>query len=355
MKNKTRRKLKAERRKRIKDASKDLLKGKVKDAREKLDWIEATNKLINSSIGYPKNVFWPVIIGIVSMILIGLLLTIRIPTTILHFDIYANDVAITLENDWELETGFNTEIFYINNLSHIHAGGLEINSENIEKPFELSLTGNIQFSELKLNGNTNLKFEYRDKITSIYIKNDSLVSTVYADTAEMIVLSEESEFTESINKEAPEYIEIFTTPSIGEPVNIQFRDTTNWLIRDMTVTKVEFLEEEYLGSRIYESSIISGALKLIETNKTLNMEQGDFLNIKISDNSRFYIKHENDKLKIHFEGNVKKILFGPKDAVRNIKPNIIEYLYNQELWAFIWSAILVLSGLLWSTKKTIFE
>jgi hypothetical protein len=61
-----------------------------------------------------------------------------------------------------------------------------------------------------------------------------------------------------------------------------------------------------------------------------------------------------EKIKIQFEGRAKAIQIGPQGFERNLEPNWLTYLYNQEKLVFIWSAFLFIWGILWSIRKTIF-
>jgi hypothetical protein len=348
-------KLKSERKKRIREASEDLLDDRLNEAQKKLDWVETSDKLIKDYGQKPILLQWPVIVSFLSILLIILSMTIHIPRTRIHLDVVTNAVSFTLDEDWKAETKFRSGQFYVDNLNTVNAGGIGYAIRDFEEPFSMKLKGNIMFSRFQFRRKAEVKLEMVNSRLSMSVKEDSIVSSIEAYNGTVLKVKLPGEDPVTIHGQYPETVAFSTNKSISSPITMKLMDTSAWQLKNISVMKVQFLDEKDLAERIFKSTIISGNLKILETGKEFRLEEEDHVFLKVVKSSRFKVQHENGKLRVRFEGLVSRLSQGPRDYVHNIKPTVIEYLYYQELWALVWSAILVLSGILWGIKTSLLD
>lgn len=345
--------LKEERKRILGSASEYLLKHQVDEVNQKLDWIDAYQRLKSFNKSRTEALIWPIIVGIISLVIIGLSAIIRIPSATIQMDVTASEIGFVLTNDWELKEELKPEELTINNLKYLNAPGTGIIKRN--QPFAVELINNISFRKLGLEENSKLRI-YNDK-EDIYffIWRDSINDFLQVNSTFLNIIRSTTEIDSFyVDGLYPESIFFTTFIGKGEPIKIKFKGLDDWQISNFRVDSIIFNTEDGLGPKDLKSSIISGNVKILETGIVYSLEERDSIVLRGLRQSRFKISSSERAIKIHFEGVVDTIKLGPENFIKSAKPTILEYLYYQKFWAFIWSSVVVISGMLFSLKKTIF-
>lgn len=346
-------KLQEEINKRIKITSDALLKNDKAKARENIEWIEIATNLSAKIKKRPNKVKWAIIVGLVSVFLMGLGLTLRIPKTNISADIETKSVSLKLKKEWILDNRFSVSELNITNLKEVYAAGANIKITK-EQPFNMNLKGNnILIDKIVFSPNADITIQLQNNLSNFIIKNDTLITGVQVTEAHLNI--DGGQVDTILNFEIPEIFNIKSFPSVAVPIDIMFVDTANWSFRDVSISEINFLEESVPGSGKFISSITSGNVKILEIDKDTKLEEGDWLLLENLKNRRIQIAKTISGLKIHVEGEVSKASAGSELFGKKLNPTIIEYLYYAKSFAFFWSSIVFLCSMIWSLKNTIFS
>jgi hypothetical protein len=142
------------------------------------------------------------------------------------------------------------------------------------------------------------------------------------------------------------------------PSRFGLRPEGRWILRDLHVERLGFAREVAggPGEALFRSGIRTGTLTLHDVNgEKRELREGDRLSVRSAGGRVVELRRNDDNL-IHvtFEGPVSEILAGPEGLTRNLAPSLLAYYYHQAPLKFFWSAVVLLSGVLWSVRRTIF-
>lgn len=337
---------------RIKVAADSLLRNDKNSAKENIEWIELATNLVDKTRKRPNKVKLPLIIGLFSILLIGLGLIIRVPKTKISVDVITDNVSFIVKKQSTINNRFSSSALSISNLKEVSWPGANIHITN-EQPFALELKGqDITIDKFDLDSNAELTIRLENNLQNFIIKNSSLVIDIQAGKAHLNI--NDGQLDTMLNSEIPQLFKVGSFKSRTMPVKLVLSDTGRWRIRDILISDIHFLEESLPGSGKFISSITSGSIKLLEIEKEVKLEEGDWLVLEDLNISRIHFTKSGSDLKIHIEGDVDRASAGSELFEKNLNPTIIEYLYYAKSFAFFWSCIIFIWSLLWSFKNTLF-
>lgn len=338
---------------RIKIASDSLLENDIPTAKENIEWVQIAKDIIEQSKKKPTKVKWAIIVGIVSVLLIGLGFSIRIPTTNLSVDIVTRSVSFKLEKEWVLNNRFSLSELTITNLREVSVRGPNIHLIQ-EQPFTINLKGeNIIIDKFVFSSNAEITIRFLNNTYAFIVKNDTLVTDVQVGKAQVTI--DNSLLDTAVNFEIPELFHIKSFPSVTIPIDILLIDTATWRFRDMWISDINFLEETTPGSGQFISAIRSGQVKVLEIDKVMQLEEGDWLILENLKNRRIQLRKSELGLVLHMEGEVSQAKGGSELFEKNLNPTLIEYLYYAKTVGFFWSAIVFMCSFIWSLRNTLFS
>lgn len=347
------RKLERQINERIKIAYDALLKNDKTTALENIEWVKTASIVIGKLKKKPNNIRAGIIVGLISVFLIGLGLTLKMPAMNVSIDIITKSVTLKLKKDWITSTRFSVSQLSISNLKEVSAPGANIKVTN-SQPFDMELKGdNIVLDKFGLSSNSEITIQTENNNQAFLIKNDRLSTDVQVGKANLHINN--AQVDTALNFEVPETFKIKSFPSVAIPISIMFTDTTDWRFRDMLISNITFLEESLPGSGKFVSSIVSGTLKILEIDKEIALEEGDWLLLENLANRRLEITKSNSELKIHVEGIIAKAKAGSELFEKELNPSILEYLYYTKFMAFFWSCVVFIFTLIWSIKNALFS
>jgi hypothetical protein len=310
-----------------------------------------------------SNLAWSIIIGSICLICIAFAWTNRIKTVNISFEAVSSNVTIHLTENWTLTSSFYVKELYINNLNTVIATDIDINFSrfidgNLDidiEPAVLTMEGkNICIKELILPKGAKIDMSLTNDIFAIYTKGEPVYCRIDTKDAELVLIEGDEEKSKRIN--AFEYIRIKSSKAFSFPTELKFTlEEDNFKLRNLKTSSIKFLEEYPPGTGIFESTIKSALIRIIETDDKEILREGDILTIDNIMTRRLDFRMiKNIGIKAFFEGSVSNVLAGTKKYERDLAPNFIEFIYNQNQLGFFWSAVVFLWGILWSLKNSIF-
>jgi hypothetical protein len=330
-----------------------LLQNDVKAAKENIEWIQTAAALVDKNPGKSSQIKWAIGIGLVSVLLIGLSFSIRTLHTNIAVDLVASSVHFKINQEWVLRNRFSPAKLTITNLREVSARGANMHVA-AEQPFALTLQGSqVHINQLVFSPRADITIQLRDSSQHFLVKKDSLVTDVQVSRAH-ITTDGDPLLDTLVRFDIPELFTIRSFLSVAIPIEIQLKDTTDWVFRDIGISEIDFLEEITPGSGQFVSTIRSGNVKILETDKDTKLEEGDWLVLEELQNRRIQMAKSGSHLRIHIEGEVARARAGSRLFEKTLNPTLLEYLYHAKSLAFFWSAVVFSCSLLWSVRNTLF-
>lgn len=344
-------KLQEEINERIHTALEALLKNDITKAKENIEWASTATDIIAKTKKKPNKIKWAIMVGLISLFIIGLGLVIKIPSANISVDIVTNSVHFKLQNEWVLNNRFSFSGLNITNLKLVRSAGANIDI-SAEQPFSINFKGDhLVADKLTFSPGADITIQLHDSSQHFIVKNDTLVTGIQVQRAH--ISTGNGLLDTSVNFEVPEIFNIESFPSAAVPIDIMITDTSAWSFKDMRISEISFLEESSPGTGLFISSIISGNIKVLEIDKDTPLEEGDWLTLSDIKTRRMKISRAASNLLIHIEGEVSRARAGTELFEKTLNPSALEYLYYAKSFAFFWSAIVCISSLVWSVKNSI--
>lgn len=324
--------------------------------RKDLEWVNLTDQLIGSSSNKPK-LFWPILIGMICLLVIGIAWTQRIQSTQISFEIVSSNVGFQLTEDWELNKVYSLDYIYINSLDQIISPNLDIefhrNSPNDDDDDDdeafLEITGKeISLSQLRIRDSASLDLMLNQNKLTFEVKGKPINGKIDVTRVQIKGIKD----TLIDLREDYESIEFISSKTNSFPVKFEINTNDLWEFRDFRTSQLNFQVEYPLGSNEWESTIKSGEIRILQTGAIEKLREDDKFLLKDVQTRRLELSKTEEGIKVYFEGKVSAISAGPAGFEKNLAPTFLEYIYYQKSLAFFWSAIVFLWGFLWSFKNT---
>lgn len=348
-------KLNSERKKRLKGSAELLYEGKIDKVKENLEWIKLSKQVINEEKNRIR-FYWALAVGLICILLLGISYTLFIGKTNVSLELTVDGVRFSLKDSWQSKNIFTANSFFVDHLINV-SSDFQPNFYSSPEPFSMSLDGDtIELAMLHLDKDSEIELQAQKNQLKIYAKNTQLSGTFSIRKGNIIIDGEIMNF--NLNSELPPSSYTFETnliPKASYPCQLDLKRNIIWEFTGLKVNSIRFSEEYPPGSGKFISTIKSGKMFLHDTNDQLVFHGNEKLEIDISKQHRLKLKGENDLINFTFEGEVSKLYGGPEGIEKNLKPNYLDYIYNNQRITFFWSAIVFVFGILWSIRNTLFR
>ena len=87
----------------------------------------------------------------------------------------------------------------------------------------------------------------------------------------------------------------------------------------------------------------------------LDLREGDLLTVRPAATAVLEAKGDKGVIHMSVNGAVSALRVGDSATKTELAPSYLEYLYNKKSLAFFWSAIVLLWGLIWSVRNTVYR
>jgi hypothetical protein len=336
----------------VDEAIKKLENNDIENTKTYLEWINAANILIENNHIKTNSKFISFFIGICCILVAGFLLKFHLPRTNFIITVTANALMFELADNWEIKN-LTIGNITIDNLKKIQIVSYDID-RNVDASFELNFLG---------KRNSINTFEI-SKYSQVFMSSDlnSLYFSIKNGNLNGELVTDSNAKTNVLDISPP--INIFTNwdivkfgsaNAIERPINIEIEDTTNRLFKDFKISSIHFTKEDALHPGQFESSIISGKIKILDIDKDYLINECDNLKILKLKCQKIILKKINGIFNIEIHGNASELYCGSERFEKNLSPTLIEYIYKEQSFAFFWSVIVFVWGIIWSFKKTIFN
>jgi len=294
----------------------------------------------------------------IMLMLFSILWTILMPSVQVSVELMTSNISVILDKDWIAHHNFVTDKIFINNLQEIKALGLNFSKTATDEKEMMSaeLKGkNIVITGLELATDSELEMTAQGDTLKMFVKKSPIKGQFLITQGKISIDAGNKTIEKSADFEIPETVSFSTFKTVGNPVLIELYGEEHWQLRNLQIREINFFQEIRPATGLFESTIISGKIKLPQTGYADELREGDSLIIKsVRQNRRLEISKGEKGLKIFFEGSVSKISAGPKGIERNLMPNWLEYLYyylySQKRLILFWGIMTYLFIFLWWFK-----
>ncbi|MDM8547929.1 hypothetical protein QUF61_15685 [Candidatus Venteria ishoeyi] len=364
-----------------------LNKDNLEAAKHHLAWAKTAEKLLPPEDAKPhRSLFWPVFIGLLCIVILGLTGTLRLPgaevaieveTDGLTFQLYKgiNKEGITTANSIQLQV----KQLALSNVRHIidwmsQPPDAKVFLDKIDQTgeiFELYLRSikdssqsqiYVTLEDIPAKSELSLR-RLNDHNVEWTIKYGKLQGSVDFNAVTLTLESDSDELKHTAVGEIPDTLTFHTEEGTGAPIVLRTDQVDDFRLRQILIEKLSFGEENPPGTGRFESLVLGGKIRLLQTGKIIKLEEADILNLTFFESKPLHrrveiIKNSAGKkikgLKLIAEGYVKGIEFGPRGFERDLRPTLLEYIYHEQRLGFYWGSALFLWSLLWSIKRTLF-
>jgi hypothetical protein len=140
----------------------------------------------------------------------------------------------------------------------------------------------------------------------------------------------------------------------GAPAVLSFSPIERVIFRDISIVGLNFLIEVDTRIASFRSAIRSGTAVVSDTGETIPLTEGSHLHLDNATGLISELAIDAGGMTVLFEGEVRNALLGPPGFERELKPSLLEYIYHQQKFGFVWGAATFIWGLLWSGRQLLF-
>ena len=346
------RQIKLKRKARLKELSEHLLNDETHLAGEDLKWIKLADDTLKLMPDRKKSVLWPILIGGLCMLLVGLGF-LRMPSTTIHLDLKATEIHLKLAESLGSEEVFDPNIL-IENANRVSFIGLtQINGLDADNPGLLKGEGkDFQLEIPNFQAGQRLAFEHGIDQQGIAFKTLGYSTELHVGSGILVsdLLDEE---TIIIEEEIPETYEL-TAEESSSLSSIQWSPSQTFALANLPVSGISFFEE---AGEFMQSAVLGGSITLIATEEKTEIVPRDEIRVTLLNNRNHkidFLKASAEGLEIKMSATVDDITLGPENFQKSLMPTLFEYMRGNQQMTLIWSVILWAWGMLWSIKRTLF-
>jgi hypothetical protein len=141
----------------------------------------------------------------------------------------------------------------------------------------------------------------------------------------------------------------------GAPAVLAFSPRESLMLRDIHVTGINFLTQADAGTSSFRSGIRGGTLVIVDTGETVSLAKASRLDLANATGLIGELTIDSEGLTVTFDGDVTDARLGPLGYQRELMPTILEYLYHQQKFGFLFTAASFVWSLLWSGRQLLFS
>jgi len=355
----TRRQLRAERKRRLAEAADRLLRAdKVDDADRNLKWIDTLDRL-ERAVRQSGRIQWGLAIGALSVLLVALAWSIRIPRAHLSIDLITRSVQFTTTNEWESAESTAVERVVASAMSTITLPeGLSDALEELGGPPTAIVadSGDLSVQQIVFSADSDVEVIANADEIEFVVHGGELQGTIFVQSAGLVLERPPMRMEAQLTVEAlapPETIgfRFRRQAENGTPATLRIRTQKPWSFPGLNAGQLSFRDELAAGSAVFGSTIEHGTIETLESGLTEELRRGDQLTLDGVRTKRLTLAQSPDGIHVSFEGTASKAIAGPEGFETNMKPSVLAYLYRQQPLAILWGAVAFVFGVAWRLRE----
>ncbi len=341
---------------------------RISEAKDQLDWIESARK-IKEYKQERKKYYWSVVMALASILVISLSIGIKVPSTYISAELVVHGI------DVRLKEAMNNALF---EGSTFQADGIDMDQLIFldEMPYEMAVLANKNAGREKFHASMEGQGVDLKELRAIERQEAPELSiSVFKDAAqfyfsglrldgrlrvklpaELNVEGEDSVVKlnsgHQLNPPVSMFFRTVSAVTGGIPINFSLSKNVRWQVQNINIYSIDFSEEVPPGSGIRKSTVEAGSVKLLEVGTEKTLSKDDHLYIECIECQRYSLMGDGNAIRVALQGRVRKVIGGIPGYQVNYMPSYIEYIYNNQRLAIVWSAIIFVWGLLWAMKRS---
>ncbi|MGX1050866.1 hypothetical protein AB7M74_001801 [Bradyrhizobium japonicum] len=341
-------------------AKKLLLNAPVDEELKRIEQVEKLLKFIPQS--NKATIYTACAVGAICLIVACVLWTTRLPTSHLQLDVTSESITIRLakQTSWNGNWDLGGGLLRLEDMSRIEIPP-ELADENMlagRSWFEGS-NGDFALRSLEIQAQSELLVKKAELQTlNINSWNSPLLGQLQVYGTPKIQAGRSPEKGEKLSEtrfDIPGTITFFHDASQA-PAILRVTPRGSLTLADLAVEKISFAREKADSETSFQSGIIKGNLTILSIGeKPLPLEAGSRLRLEGVKGVISALTIGGDGVRLVFEGRVRSATIGPPGFERELKPSLLEYMYDQQRLGFFWAVASFLWGLLWSARTLIFR
>lgn len=302
-----------------------------------------------------------IIIGLVCVTIVGLAQVIRMPASRVTLFVEAESATFGVVDDWLWGTPVSrTTQILIDGFEDVELPSSVAAKLNNEPDDVFDITGDkLTLASLAVGAGGGVTIESSANTTDLFMRGApvngelTLSGALTVGSGSNSVGGEWSSGTFQFT--FPEIVTFAASPNRAVPVHMQVSHDREIKIENVSVQALSFAREQVssTGGAGFESTITSGRLTISETGEDVALNRGDHIEIGDATEARIIELSINGKVNIAFEGKAKVVSMVKAGRRIDLRPTVLEYIYHNELLVFLWSALGICWGLVWSVRRTV--
>lgn len=302
-------------------------------------------------------------VGLICVSLIGLAWTLRIPGTKFTLAVEGDGVTVALASPWSWSGGLAIDPVpaRLADFSLIEVPSAQSVGKRLEgRPWAEISGGQVMLNRLAAEDGSQITFEYgADGALRIFARNATFSGEMTVQGAAKIVGGSEvtrQDVNHLLSPAFPETVRFLADGTGAIPARLALHPSEALALNDMPVRGISFTREvpDRPGSIVFVSTIGGGSITLSDVARTVKLRKGEALFLK-GLSGRITDIQIDGMIKVLFQGSAEEIRLGAAGFDRNLSPTVIDYLYHNQRVPLVWSGLVFLWGIIWSTRKFLFN
>ncbi len=292
------------------------------------------------------------IFGLICVMIACVLLFIRLNSTGVTIDLTCDYLTLNLEQDFtsnDILSAKRIAIKYLDEVRSPFSGVLD-SSQDKSSQFEAA-SKRISLKKISMNNKGELSVRLNKNRVEFFVKGSNFNSVISLADSSTYMVNRNSVYKHFT---IPEDIYFRADDLRMVPSYIKFEGVNDFQLQGLSINTVSFFEEK--KSSIFKSTIQNGTIRLHNIPLIIQLYDKDHLLLgKVKSEKVAIYQDGNYKLRFLFVGTVGKLMVGPENFEKDLRPSLLQYFYYNETLKLLLTIIIALWPFFWGLKKLMTE
>jgi len=300
------------------------------------------------------------VVAILCITLAAFLWSEPVRRTNVSLAVETQSVRAVFARDWEFEPSFRSSAMHFERLSTIDAPNLDLALVTNPGDAWLKLDGGqIELQSLQVRQNASWEAVSDSDQLSLFLGAQPVEGRITV-RGKVSVTAGPADGRKTLEKQfdlpIPETITFTAKDPRGVPAQLTVHSPRDWSLGKLPVSALSFSSERAggPGDRTLTSGVRSGTVQFSDAPwPPIQLFENELLSVNQTGKARVELRGKEGAMHVTLSGPVRNVTLGDEQAERVLAPSYLEYFYNQKSFAFFWSAVIFLWGVIWSVRKTV--